>query len=116
MVRRLPFGPERVCKHCALDDACQVCGADLAPRGGLADIGVLAIHTAQVAAGKEDRSRASPAAEGALLPRMGTKTAHPGKFTGLTHPQLTPGAVDTAAQRANVTTFQARVGSVHPTA
>jgi hypothetical protein len=83
------------------------------PADVLADIGVLAEHAAQVAAGKEDRPRAAPAAQGAFLPGMGAVAAHPGMQPGLADAQFTLGAVHTATQWADMTGFQVCIRSIN---
>jgi hypothetical protein len=76
------------------------------------DIEVLAEDTAQVAAGEEDRPRASPAAEAILLAVMRGMTRYRGIASGPANREFVLEAVDPAVPRTARATAQGFDGAV----
>jgi hypothetical protein len=70
---------------------------ELGAGGALADVGVLAEHAPQVAAGEEHRARPAPAAEHLLLAEVRERAGHVGVAADAAGADLVGEAVDTPA-------------------
>ncbi|MEI2769540.1 MAG: hypothetical protein V9G98_01945 [Candidatus Competibacter sp.] len=85
------------------------------PRPLLADFPILTKHATQVAPGKKDRPRSSPAAQRIFLAMMWTAAMHHRLFAGVAHhplERLPP--VHPAITSAQIALFQPNISLGHP--
>jgi hypothetical protein len=78
------------------------------------DVVVLAEHTAQVAAGEEDRARAVPAAQAVLLPEVREVGGDHGLAADGAQPRVVGQAVHLAQPRADLTALNPEQGERLP--
>ena len=91
-------------------DPGQLFGLDLLAGVGLADVVILAILTAQVTVGEENRPGTAPAAQGVLLAQVRPVAAHPGQFAGAADAQFPAAPVHTAFPAAAGAVGQVFIG------